>query len=196
MHICLDDSESGLLKHGLKYIWNRIHPKDLLCLHEALDELLYFIKFRLPKEKENQLSFSWNYRFRKHDGTYINLLQNTTPFSFGLNKARKGLSYFTVLNQDIKMSIRASVGVLNKMHDYKTIFMSNCSRKSFLKKISQREKDIIKLLAQKKSSKVIGKALFISSNTVDTHRRNILKKLKLSSTGELVGLFTSQEYLI
>ena len=52
----------------------------------------------------------------------------------------------------------------------------------------QRERDIIRLLVLDKSSKEISESLNISSHTVDTHRRNILKKLKLSSTGELVAM--------
>ncbi|HCY80870.1 MAG TPA: helix-turn-helix transcriptional regulator, partial [Xanthomarina gelatinilytica] len=39
-----------------------------------------------------------------------------------------------------------------------------------------------------KSSKEIAESLNISPNTVDTHRRNILKKLNISSTGELIGM--------
>ena len=35
------------------------------------------------------------------------------------------------------------------------------------------------------SSKEIGEKFNISFNTVDTHKRNILKKLNISTTGEL-----------
>lgn len=44
--------------------------------------------------------------------------------------------------------------------------------------LSDREQEIQKLVAQGKTSAEIGKILFISKNTVDTHRRNIRKKLK------------------
>ncbi|WP_370100240.1 response regulator transcription factor, partial [Xanthomarina gelatinilytica] len=54
--------------------------------------------------------------------------------------------------------------------------------------LSNRERDVIRLLTINKSSKEIAKSLNISPNTVDTHRRNILKKLNISSTGELIGM--------
>ena len=42
--------------------------------------------------------------------------------------------------------------------------------------LSQRKQEIMQLVEQGKTSKEIGEILFISKHTVDTHRRNILKK--------------------
>lgn len=52
--------------------------------------------------------------------------------------------------------------------------------------LSGQEKKIIQLVAQGLSSKEIGEKLFISKNTVDTHRRNINRKLELNSVGALI----------
>lgn len=52
--------------------------------------------------------------------------------------------------------------------------------------LSKQEKKIIQLVAQGLSSKEIGDKLFISKNTVDTHRRNINRKLDLNSVGALI----------
>jgi DNA-binding CsgD family transcriptional regulator len=54
--------------------------------------------------------------------------------------------------------------------------------------ISQREKEIIVLLAEGFSSKQIAGQLYISQHTVDTHRRNLLKKTGAQNTLELVAL--------
>ena len=53
-------------------------------------------------------------------------------------------------------------------------------------KLSEREKEIARLICQGKTSQEIGKILFISKNTVDTHRRRILEKLGVKSTAELM----------
>lgn len=53
--------------------------------------------------------------------------------------------------------------------------------------LSIREIEIIKLIIQGMSSKEIGANLFISTRTVETHRHNILKKLKLNSTASLIN---------
>lgn len=52
--------------------------------------------------------------------------------------------------------------------------------------LSQRELDIVRQLVNGLDSNQIAAKLFISKNTVDTHRRNILLKLDFSNTMELV----------
>jgi len=53
-------------------------------------------------------------------------------------------------------------------------------------KLSPREREVLKLIAEGKSRKAIGKTLNISVRTLDTHRTNILLKLGCKSTAELV----------
>lgn len=55
--------------------------------------------------------------------------------------------------------------------------------------ISPREKEIIGLLLEGKSTKVISDLLSISYNTLKTHLRNIYRKTKTKSQNELIVLF-------
>jgi DNA-binding NarL/FixJ family response regulator len=57
-----------------------------------------------------------------------------------------------------------------------------------LTKLSKRELEILKHLADGKPNRVIGKMLHISTRTVDTHRSNILKKLMVKTNAELVKM--------
>lgn len=52
--------------------------------------------------------------------------------------------------------------------------------------LTPREQEVMRLLAEGLSSKEIAEKLFISPKTVDNHRANILNKLGLHSTMELV----------
>ena len=52
--------------------------------------------------------------------------------------------------------------------------------------ISEREKEIIKLIADQYTTKEIAEKLFLSSHTVESHRKNILLKLGLKNTAGLV----------
>ncbi len=52
--------------------------------------------------------------------------------------------------------------------------------------LSPTERRILKLIADDRTSKEIGKELFISNRTVDTHRQNISRKLNLSGSLALV----------
>jgi len=51
--------------------------------------------------------------------------------------------------------------------------------------LGSREREVLQLLAEGSSSPEIAKRLFISSSTVDVHRRNIMNKLELHSVAEL-----------
>lgn len=50
-----------------------------------------------------------------------------------------------------------------------------------IESLSHREIDVVKLLAEGHSNKVISKLLFISPGTVKIHVKNILRKLNLKS---------------
>jgi DNA-binding NarL/FixJ family response regulator len=52
--------------------------------------------------------------------------------------------------------------------------------------LSSREREVLKMIAQEYSNSEIAARLFISIRTVDTHRRNLLRKLKLKNTAGLV----------
>ena len=54
------------------------------------------------------------------------------------------------------------------------------------KKLSQREIEVLKLIALENSNQEIADKLFISIRTVDTHRRNIMDKLDAKNTVSLV----------
>jgi DNA-binding NarL/FixJ family response regulator len=53
--------------------------------------------------------------------------------------------------------------------------------------VSEREIDVLKLMAQGKSNKEIGSALFISGGTVKSHVKSIFAKLKVNSRAEAVA---------
>ncbi len=77
---------------------------------------------------------------------------------------------------ELNLAIQKYIDRLNK---------SSQSSYNILKKLSPREQDIFRLLQSGNTSKQIAQLLNISKNTVDTHRRNILKKLNIYSTTQI-----------
>ena len=61
---------------------------------------------------------------------------------------------------------------------------------SFSKRIilSEREKEVVALLIEGLGTKEISERLFITMNTVQTHRKNIYKKMKVRSVAGLIKL--------
>jgi DNA-binding NarL/FixJ family response regulator len=65
-------------------------------------------------------------------------------------------------------------------------FIAKDEKTIFKFKLSNQEKELIKLVVAGKTSKEISSILNISKNTVDTHRKNIHKKLEISNSGSLI----------
>lgn len=55
-------------------------------------------------------------------------------------------------------------------------------------KLTHREMEILKLIGMAKTNKEIGQELFISDQTVSVHRKNIMRKLNVSSTAALIRM--------
>jgi DNA-binding NarL/FixJ family response regulator len=60
--------------------------------------------------------------------------------------------------------------------------------------LSKREIEVVQLIKEGLSSKEIAKSLSISLKTVEVHRYNILRKLKLKNTASLVNFINAQGY--
>lgn len=52
--------------------------------------------------------------------------------------------------------------------------------------LTEREREVLRLVSCGMSNRLIGESLGISSKTVDNHRTNIMQKLKIHTTAELV----------
>ncbi|MEO9804005.1 MAG: response regulator transcription factor [Reichenbachiella sp.] len=54
------------------------------------------------------------------------------------------------------------------------------------KKLSDREMEVLELVSEGRTTKEIADQLFVSARTVDTHRVNMMKKLSVQNTAELI----------
>lgn len=60
--------------------------------------------------------------------------------------------------------------------------------------LSSREKEILSLVGAGLSSKQIADELFIAKSTVDTHRKNMIRKLNLKGSSELIRYAIDKKY--
>lgn len=179
---------SNMTSLGLPYWFSRIHPEDLVIWMKILEDLMTFTMTQVKKEDRKKLTFTWNYRVKNNKGEYLNLLEHQTPTYFDeFGKPVIALAHATIVGKEENKPIIAIAKILNSNKEYETLYFKNYSQKLLLpESVSKREQDVIRLLALNKTSKQIAEKLFISSHTVDGHRRNLLKKLNFSSTNELV----------
>ena len=63
-----------------------------------------------------------------------------------------------------------------------------------LELLSQREKEVLRLIKKGMSTKDIATALYLSIYTIDTHRKNICNKLNLNSPGALSRYASEKDF--
>lgn len=71
------------------------------------------------------------------------------------------------------------------LEDYVRMLQQNQLQDSY-DLLSQREKEVLQLLAEGKSNKEVAQVLNLSPHTIDSHRTNLMQKLGLHNTAEIV----------
>ena len=112
------------------------------------------------------------------NGAYGYLLKNTDEFELlkAIRIVAKGKKYFKQM-------------ISEKMIN----FMS--TQHTSIKKLSNKESEILILISKGLTTKDIASKLFISTRTVETHRSNILKKLEVKNTASLIKKATENNLL-
>lgn len=180
-------------KEGVPYWFGQHHPNDLKTWLNILNELMSFTMSEVPVEDRKKLSYTWNLRIKNSKGVYVNLHKHQTPIAFDqTGKPIVGISHNTVTSENFHLPIIASIKKLNDHDEYETIFYKNYTQNLLTDGLSNREMDVLRLLALSNTSKEIAQKLFISPHTVDGHRRKIIKKTGLKSTGEIIQYCKNQ----
>jgi DNA-binding NarL/FixJ family response regulator len=73
--------------------------------------------------------------------------------------------------------------------------MTDTTHEPNVKDLSMREIEIVKLIKDGLSSKEISLQLNIATRTVEVHRHNVLKKLKLKNTASLINFINTSDLL-
>jgi len=168
-------------------LFNNIHPEDISYFLNFEHTVTDFFN-RLPADKVLKYKVSHDYRARRRDGRYIRILQQVTTIQCDENGAvirTLGVhTDITHLKPEGEPTL-SFIGLGGEPSYYNVkpavIFLPD---KPLLTK---REREILKLIVEGQSSDMIAANLFISRNTVNVHRRNILAKTETASLAELVG---------
>jgi DNA-binding NarL/FixJ family response regulator len=71
------------------------------------------------------------------------------------------------------------------LEDYMRMLKQNELQDSY-ELLTEREREVLQLLAQGKSNKEVAQILDLSPHTIDSHRTNLMQKLNLHNTAEIV----------
>ena len=172
-------------KIDMPLLMNIVHPEDVRVVTKVSEATLaYLMKNKIKDTFAINLTIS--NRTRKKDGSYITVLRQ-----------------MTITDTDKDGNILTSVAICSDISDIKAtnevtykfngpnshIFyeiLEKLMDTPMQPDLTDREIEIVRLLAKGSSSKEIADKLFISHNTVATHRKNMMHKLEAINVVDLV----------
>lgn len=102
---------------------------------------------------------------------------------------------YILKNSSLKVVLEAIRAVANgKTYFDKKIHLPSSEKNTSKSILSTREKEILVLIGRGSTSHEIADQLFIGKSTVDTHRKNMIRKLGLSGAGELLRYALEKKY--
>lgn len=127
-----------------------------------------------------------------------------------LYQALKAGAQGYLLKEDTDSELQSAIGALRKGGTYVSPLLSSQLADLFVQKsrpasdqsgrpkkpLTIRERQIVKLIAEGKSGQEVANLLFISSRTVQQHRSNVMKKLNIKKTADLVKYAIQKGYTL
>lgn len=165
-----------------------IHPEDLPYFIEFEKEVVRFFN-QLKTEQLSKYKVRYDYRVKTKEGKYKRILhQMVALLPDDESKISQTLCYHTDITylKDGGIPLLSFIG-MDGEPSFVNVIPNIETQKPFTHKLSKREREIVKYLAEGLTSSKIASELFISTNTVKTHRRNILRKMELNNTIDLTS---------
>jgi DNA-binding NarL/FixJ family response regulator len=165
-----------------------------LATHEKID--IVMSDFNMPEMNGIELTYQIRHRFPhikvllltvSEDAATIQAAFKAGVAGYVMKKAGKSefeIALKTIASGKKFYSESVVFELLNR--DKNIADLTNETIEDKLQNLSEREIEIIKLIAKEFSTNQIAEKLFISPATVETHRHNILKKLNLKNSIGLV----------
>ncbi len=186
----------------LDFLVNLIHPEDK---EKVLGLAVHYYKFMdvQPVEKRMDFKVSINFRLLKADGSPLKVLEQV----IGLNMDEAGrithaLKYFTDISH-LNYSNEVVFAILDdKDNENQQFYTFNLEEKvvpqvkdTDTATFSNREIEVLNLIAKGMSSKLVADELGISQHTIDKHRKNMIQKTGSKNFNEVISFAYCNEYL-
>jgi len=182
---------SEWLANGPEVTLKIVHPDDLK-MKIAYDSFQEAYLGSVSVERRKHLKFNIFFRIRDRQGSYRWYMTQMPDYRYDENGKIMFALRVAYDVSHIKTSGLAMMTLLDDEDPANQMFLSqsNASHKeliSKLRKLTNREVEVIKLIAGGYLSKQIAARLGISPYTVENHKRNIFRKTDTRSAHELVA---------
>lgn len=177
----------------IENLFARVHPEDqpyVLNFESAIGSFFT----RLSTEKMLLYKARYDYRVQKNDGEYIRILQQVVVLGYEEGALLSTLCVHTDIThlKELGKPVLSIIGLDDEPSYVNIDVEQKYIHSSFL---SKREKEIIILLSNGRLSKEIGLELELSLATVETYRKNLLKKTDTINTPQLIAKVIREGWL-
>ncbi len=169
-----------------------IHPEDIDYVAQTEAASLKFMLNQVGKKNlKNYYKTTYCFRFKVVGGNY-ELFHNESVFLSDEETGRISQVLHIHTNINHLTGVSDYTSSLIALKDTETAWSVSASKESEGSSLdlhfSKREMEIIKLIALGFKSEEIAASLFISLHTVQSHRKNIIRKSGVKTSSELVSL--------
>ncbi len=134
---------------------------------------------------------------KDHPNTQVIAISNLNEGSIALRMLQAGALGYLLKNvsaEDLIQGIH-SVHRGEQVLSHEMSFILKGNQQDSVPKITEREREVLKWMAQGYTTPKIAELMFISPLTVESHRRNLLQKFSVSNSASLIHKATEMKFI-
>lgn len=169
-----------------EYVIANIHPADMAFFMNIESTSMQFFSQFSP-EKLLKYKIRYDYRIRHTNGNYIRILQQVYTIQTSPNGGALRVLDIHIDITHLKSDGRPILSFIGFDDEPSYVDVKIQSAFKPAKEIlTKREKEILRNLIDGHNTKSLSSKLFLSIQTINTHRKNILRKTKTNSITEVI----------
>lgn len=172
---------------SLEFLIENLHPEDLPIFMEFERRLINFLPSEIDSMNLTKYKVVYDYRVKVGKNSYKRIMHQVITLQNDDHSVIRTFGVFTDITH-LKRSEKTQLDLigLRGLPSYYNI-QTDGSYSSSISPLSDRETEILSLMAEGYNSQEIAGIMRIAKNTVDNHRKSILKKTECNSSIEAMA---------
>jgi len=196
--------DHGIVRKGLRFLLDRqpgmevvgeaADGRDAVRLAENVSPDIVIMDIAMPSLNGIEATAQMVKRNSKIGVIMLSMHSDEDYLLSALNAGAKGYLLKDSAEEDLVRAVQSvnrgtpffSAAIARTMLEDYMRYLQQRNLQDSYELLTEREKEVLQLLAEGKSNKEVGAILEISVYTVDTHRLHLMQKLNLHNTAEIV----------
>ncbi len=175
------------------------HGEELLALLQKVEADVVLLDINMPGKSGMDICEALRAKYPQLGILVLSMHQDAYHVQSMLAKGANGYITKNSTHQEMLLAIRTVASGQTYLNaeaqaalETDLVEQEGSQKEGFNLKLSNREKEVLRLIVEEYTTQEIADQLFISLKTVETHRRNLLSKLNARNTAGLVRIAVEQ----